>query len=209
MKHLLIIGARGYGREMYHLATQCKGYGKEWDIRGYLDDKYDALEGFAGYPPIIDAVENYVASESDVFCCALGSVIYKEKYINLIVSKGGSFINLIHPTVLINPNTKLGKGLILCAYSFISNDVTIGDYVTIQNHCTLGHDVEIGDYCQINAYSFFGGWCKVHKSVTVNASATIIDRRTIGENATIGAGSVVIRNVKPGLTLFGNPAREI
>ena len=42
MKSLIIIGARGYGREMYHLATQCREYGREWEIKGFIDDHSSA-----------------------------------------------------------------------------------------------------------------------------------------------------------------------
>ena len=37
----------------------------------------------------------------------------------------------------------------------------------------------------------------------------ILNGKTIGDDAKIGAGSIVIRNVKPGTTVFGNPAKEI
>ena len=45
MKHLLIIGARGFGREVYDLAMDCIEAGAEFDIKGFLDDKKDALDG--------------------------------------------------------------------------------------------------------------------------------------------------------------------
>ena len=205
MKQLIIIGARGYGRETYHLATQCKEFNKDWTIKGFLDDKSDALCGFDDYPPILDSVENYTPVESD----ALGSVAFKEKYINIILNKSGKFVSLIHPTVILNPTAIIGTGVILCAFSFISNDVKLGNYVTIQTHAAIGHDVVIGDYCQINSNTFLGGFCNVDTLVTINAGAVIIDRRKIAKNATVGAGSVVIRNVKENVTVFGNPAREM
>ena len=59
MKHLLIIGARGWGREVYNMLPDCIGYGTEYEVKGFLDDKADALDGMPGYPPIIDSVEHY------------------------------------------------------------------------------------------------------------------------------------------------------
>lgn len=52
MKHLLIIGARGFGREIYNLAINSIGYQEEFDIKGYLDNKLDALCDYKNYPPI-------------------------------------------------------------------------------------------------------------------------------------------------------------
>ena len=95
MKNLIIIGARGYGREIFHFAKESIGYGTDFIIKGFLDDNSDALDGYDGYPPILDSVEDYGIEEDDVFTCALGDVNYKRKYVNLILSKGGEFINII------------------------------------------------------------------------------------------------------------------
>jgi sugar O-acyltransferase (sialic acid O-acetyltransferase NeuD family) len=209
MKNLIIIGARGFGRELYNIATQCKEYQNEWTIAGFLDDKLDALEGFSNYPKIISSVEEYQVQDNDVFICALGDVEYKKKYINLVLVKGGKFINIIHPTSIISNNTKLGTGIIICPFTYISNEVTIDNFVTIQSHCAIGHDVEIGEYSQINALSFFGGFSKVKNSVTVNPGSMIVPKKIIGENCTIGINSSVIGNIKAFKTVYGNPASEI
>ncbi|HJY11908.1 MAG TPA: hypothetical protein VJ304_03925, partial [Flavobacterium sp.] len=87
MKNLIIIGARGYGREVCGLARQCSGYNTEYIIKGFLDDKLDALNGFDNYPDIISSVENYEIQENDVFVCALGSVQWKKHYVEIILSK--------------------------------------------------------------------------------------------------------------------------
>ena len=46
MKKLLIIGARGWGREVYGMLPSCLGYGTEFQVKGFLDDKSDALDKF-------------------------------------------------------------------------------------------------------------------------------------------------------------------
>lgn len=73
MKHLIIVGARGWGREISWLATKCIGYGSEFEIKGFLDDKVDALDGLGDYPPILGPVEAYEPQPDDVFTVALGS----------------------------------------------------------------------------------------------------------------------------------------
>ena len=95
MKNLIIVGARGFGREIYSTSFFCHGYNETFSVKGFLDDKKDALDYLGNYPPIIDSVENYVIQENDVFICALGSVYYKKKYSEILLEKGGQFINLI------------------------------------------------------------------------------------------------------------------
>jgi sugar O-acyltransferase (sialic acid O-acetyltransferase NeuD family) len=209
MKELLIIGARGFGREVYDLAKQCSLYNIEFVVKGFLDDKSNALDHFTGYPSIVSAVESYDVKEGDVFVCALGEVLYKKKYTEIILKKGGVFMNLIHPTVSINSNVKLGKGLIILNNVFISNDCLVGDFVTIQPNSAIGHDVVLSNWCHINAYSFFGGYAFIEEEVTIHTRASIMPKIKVCYGATVGASSLVIKNVKPNTTVFGMPAKVL
>lgn len=209
MKNLIIIGARGYGREVYNLAMQCEGYNKEYVVKGFLDDKIDALDDFIGYPQIISSVENYEIQENDVFTCALGSIKWKKHYVELILSKGGEFINLIHPTTIFNSNVVLGTGLVVFMYSNISNDCVIGDFVTIQGFAGIGHDVTVGKWSHLNAYTFLGGFAVLEEEVCLNTRATILPKITVRKGATVGAMSLVIKNVKENTTVFGVPALQL
>jgi sugar O-acyltransferase (sialic acid O-acetyltransferase NeuD family) len=209
MKNLIIIGARGYGREIYNLAIHCNEHTKRFNIKGFLDDKADALQSF-NYPcPIISSVENYEVVEDDVFICALGLVEAKRKYIEIILQKGGIFINLIHPTVIVNSNVTLGTGIIISPNVVISNDIIIESYVSIQPFSLVGHDCKIGMWCHLNAYTFMGGFCELADSVTLHTKATILPKFKVGEGAVVGAGSIVMQNVKPNITVFGSPAKKI
>jgi len=209
MKQLLIIGARGFGREIYFLATQSIGYKSDFIIKGFLDDNCDALNGYENYPPILSSVENYEVQEEDVFICALGDVKYKKKYSDIIKNKSGEFVSLIHNSVSIGLNTKYGHGCIFTQNVNISCDVLIGDDVTIQPFSEIGHDCAIGNNCQLNTYSFMGGFSKIGNNVTINTGAILLPHKKVMDGATLGAGSVAIRNVKKDTTVFGLPAIEI
>lgn len=209
MKKLIIIGARGFGREVFSLATRSIGYNEEFSIKGFLDSKSDVLDEFENYPPIIGSVEDYEIQEDDVFVCALGSVKWKKHYIEIILEKGGQFINIIEKSVRMGENVSLGKGCIICEYSVINNDAVIDDYVSIHSHSLFGHDVVVGKYSHIGAHCFFGGYAKVREEVTVYVRSTILDRLEIEKGATVGAGSLVVKKVKSETTVFGNPAVKI
>ena len=208
MKKLVIIGAGSYGREIYNLALECKGYGSDFKVKGYIDNLYSNIE-YEGYPPILCKVDDYELSEDDVFVCALMDVDIKKKYIEIIKGKGGQFINLIHPNTTIWKNTKLGEGCIICKNAQISCDITIGNFVTIQPMSVLGHDVIVKDYCHLNAFSFLGGKVIVNEMVTINTGAIIHPGIEIGQHSVIGAGSIVLRKVKDNVTMFGNPAKVL
>ena len=74
MKHLLIVGARGWGREVYDIAQACIAAGQNISVKGFLDDKSDALHNYPNYPPIISSLEDYTPQPDDIFICTLGDV---------------------------------------------------------------------------------------------------------------------------------------
>lgn len=209
MKQLLIIGARGFGREIYFLATQSLGYNSDFIIKGFLDDNNTVLNGYKNYPPILSSVENYKVQENDVFICALGDIKYKKKYSDIIKHKSGIFISLVHKSVSIGQNTKYGHGCIFTQNVNISCDVLIGDDVTIQPFSEIGHDCQIGNNCHLNTYSFMGGFCRIGDNVTINTGAILLPHKKIMDGGILGAGSVAIRNIKEDTTVFGIPAVEI
>ena len=67
----------------------------------------------------------------------------------------------------------------------------------------------IGKYCEVESYSFMGGFAKIGDNVTLHTRATILPHVKVGDNAVVGAGSVVLRNVKENITVFGVPAKKV
>lgn len=209
MKNLLIIGARGWGREIYNMLPDCIGFGTEYVVKGFLDDKSDALDGMPGYPPIIGTVEEYVPQKNDVFVCALGDAHWKRYYAEIILKKKGEFINIIHKTASIQRNTVLGVGCIITDRVGISCDITIGDFVTFQSYSIVGHDARIGNYCHLGVRSFMGGYSVLGDVTTIQTNSIILPHVKVGNDCVVGAGAVVIKKVKDGDTVYGNPAKRL
>lgn len=209
MKNLIIIGARGAGREIYGFRNEFKGYKTDYTIKGFLDDKANALADFPGYPPILSSVEDYQICEGDVFVCALGDPIYKEKYVNIIKKKGGEFISLIPYDMLLSADlVHIGVGCIIYPKVGIACNTYIGDFTIIQPQCLIGHDSVIGDYSMMHSYSFTGGGAVLGKAVHLFTGTQIMPHVKIGDNSTVNANSVVTRDVEPNSTVWGIPAQK-
>ncbi len=203
---MLIIGAGGYGREIYNMAPFCQGYGEEWDIKGFLDDTPDPLQGFEGYGPIVGKIHDYQPQDDDCFTCAIGSVAGKRECVHTLLAKGAEFLNLIHQEVTINRNVVLGQGCIISKDCIIGSDATIGSFVTLQIGCMIGHDSKVGDWCHLHPRVFMGGRSTLHAGVHIGYGAFVHPDKVIESDATIAAGAYVYRNVKSGTTVIGNPA---
>ena len=125
--------------------------------------------------------------------------------------------------VVILPGAVIGRDCNICSHCFIENRVVVGDRVTVKcgvqlwDGVTLEDDVFVGPNVtftndlqprsrnsEANLLSTL-----VKKGASIGANATILPGLTIGEGAMVGAGAVVTKDVPPGATVVGNPARPV
>jgi sugar O-acyltransferase (sialic acid O-acetyltransferase NeuD family) len=208
-KNLIIIGAGQFGREMFQVASETIADGAPYRIKGFLDNRSDALTGFNIDLPVLGNVEAYQPDPDDVFIGAIGEPHEKIKAFKPILDRGGVFINLIHPLARMGRNVELGIGVVLEPYAELSCDLRLGNFVTILPFSTVAHDVRVGDWCQISSHCGLNGCVTMGEGVFLGSHACIIPRTKVGDWAYIGAGSVVITDVKPNTKVFGNPARPV
>ncbi|MBR5964575.1 MAG: N-acetyltransferase [Treponema sp.] len=121
------------------------------------------------------------------------------------------------------PEAKIGENCNICAHVLIENDVVIGNNVTVKSGVQLWDGVTVEDNVFIGPNATFTNdlfprsknpdWelkrTLIKKGASIGANATILCGITIGENAMIGAGSVVTKDVPAGELWVGNPARFV
>ena len=124
--------------------------------------------------------------------------------------------------VVVLSQASIGADCNICSHCFIENKVVIGDRVTIKcgvqiwDGMTLCDDVFVGPnvtftndrFPRSRDYKEPETTC-VKKGASIGANATILCGLTIGENAMVGAGAVVVRDVAPNTLVAGNPAKVI
>lgn len=211
MKNLIIIGARGWGREVYSSVMTTKEYiDGEIFIKGFLDSKSDAFEGLRGnYPPILGTVEGYDIQKNDIFFVALGDSKWRKYYAEMIEKKGGMFHTIICPNCVINDTAQIGEGSFISNWCFISDNVTIGKHVITHHFCAIGHDAKVRNYCSLLCGSFMGGYSEIGEGSQMSPKSMILPHKKVGKNVMIGAASVVMRNINDDISVHGNPAKQI
>jgi acetyltransferase-like isoleucine patch superfamily enzyme len=133
------------------------------------------------------------------------------------------FVNLYG--CVIGDNTKIGtfveiqKGVTIGMNCKISSHTFICEGVTIEDNVFIGHDVTFINDPYPRATTANGelqteaDWvCEktvVKCGASVGSSATLMSKIIIGENAIVGAGSVVTKDVPPNTIVAGNPARVL
>ena len=210
MKKLHIIGAGGWGREVLILLRDHADCGTEWEIAGFLDNRPHMLDGIDCGAAIVGEPLTHQPKDDEVFVCAIGLPNGRRQFSQPVLDKGGKFMALHDaPLGWISVRVHMGKGAILSHRVQVSPDVHIGDFANIHSGTIISHDVRIGDYAQIGAMVFMGGGAQIADHAIVYPHATIMPGVKVGEGATVGAGAVVVKDVAPGRTVFGNPAKVI
>lgn len=208
MHNLYIVGAGGYGRVVLSQLSSDAEHNIHWRIAGFLDQRNRILDGYDVSVAVVGDPFTFQPQENDRFICALGSPANRKRYAAEISAKGGVFMNVL-TEVYAGKNLKLGQGVFFERNTRIGPDCTIGNLVQIHSLSILGHDVKVGDYSQISCFSFIGGGVEIGREVTIYPHVCVLPGLKIGDGAVLGAGSVVVRDVPPGVTMFGNPAKRL
>lgn len=128
-----------------------------------------------------------------------------------------------------------GHGVMIREENRIGDGVSIGSHSIVEHHVSIGNDVRIHSQAFIPEYSVLEDGCwigpnvvltnayhplcpkakvclkgpTINRGAKIGANATLLPDITVGENALVGAGSVVVDDVAPGAVVAGNPARVI
>ena len=118
-------------------------------------------------------------------------------------------VNAVHQDCIISDHAHIGHGNFLDQGVRITAGAEIGSHSIVHAGVIVGHGSVIKDFVQLGQGSSIGSEVKIGEGVFIGAGAVIVNGLSISDNARIGAGSVVVEDVKKGVTVFGNPAKKV
>ncbi len=140
----------------------------------------------------------------------LGKNVKLSEYVNLYGCEIGDETK-IGALVEIQKNVSVGKRCKISSHTFICEGVVIEDNVFIGHGVMFINDsypratTGAGELKTETDWSVESTW--IGKGASIGSNATILSKIRIGENAIVGAGSVVTKDVPPNSIVAGNPAK--
>lgn len=142
----------------------------------------------------------------------LGKDVRLSKFINLYGCEIGDETK-IGAFVEIQKNASIGKRCKISSHTFICEGVVIEDAVFIGHGVTFTNDSYPRAVTTDGALQTEADWrverTLIQRGASIGSGSTILPNTTIGENAIVGAGSVITRDVPANAVVAGNPARVL
>ena len=214
-RRVIIMGA---GREGRIAAEDCTVLGLE--IAGFLDDTKSRDERINGIPvlggfELVDDSCMIKEFEWIVSCMikefewivALGNNQVRRDLLTNIQERGGRVATLIHPTCLISPSARIGKGVRIGQYASVLPDTRIADFALFERYASIGADVVIGEGAFVGPGCQIAGACHIGCCTFIGIGASLIEGVRVGDHSIVGAGAAVTTNIPEHVLAVGVPAR--
>lgn len=193
---LWIVGAGGLGREVADA-----GIAAGRSIEGFVDEQ---AEGPVAGLPVVATPPPGAA-----LVVAIGDAATRRDVVDRLLPDDDAGPTIVHPTAVIASRVLLGAGSIVLAGAVISVDAAIGAHAQVHYGATVGHDTRLGRCATVLPGANLAGAVTVGAGVLVGSNAVVLQGLDLGDGCTVGAGAVVTRDVPPGITVVGTPARPL
>lgn len=194
MTRTWLFGAGGVGREVLDACTRA-GVA----VAGFVDER--AAGPVAGLPVAA------TLPDGDAVVVALGYSRPRAEVVARLALPDGRHPSVVHPAAVLGSGVAVGPGAVVLGGAVVSVDVALGPHAQVHYGATVGHDTVLGRCATVLPGARVAGAVRIGDAALVGSGAVVLQGLTIGAGALVGAGAVVTRDVAPGTTVVGVPAR--
>ena len=208
---LIILGTGGSAYDVLDIVEAINAERPAWEVAGFLDDARPAGGEHLGYP-VLGNLSEAARFAGHWFVNVIGSDTSYSKRPQIVATTGlgpERFATLVHPGASVSSRARLGRGAYVNYGASVGGSVSVGDHVALGPGAIVGHDSTLDDFALVAPGAVISGFCRIGRACYVGTGARIRQRVVVGEGALVGMGAVVLRDVAPGHTVVGNPARVL
>lgn len=205
MADVLIYGASGHAKVIIDIIEQAGIH----RIVGLVDET-GAVDNLMGYQ-VVTNVEYYFANGVRSGVVAVGDNWQRCRLVSKVIDKcpGFNFVTAIHPSVRLSRDIFIGKGTVVMAGCNINPGTKIFDHCIINTGSNIDHDCTINDFASVAPGATLGGNVVVGECSAVGLGVSVIQKKEIGSHTVVGAGAVVINDIKSRCIAYGNPCKIV
>ncbi len=214
MKRFAIFGASGCGRGVMPLARHQLHQSEPppWDLV-FVDD-HPAAPEINGQRVLSYAQWMAEPASSRHVCVAISQGGVRESVVARCQQDKVSFFQVKADNVVIMDDVQIGPGAVLCPFVTLTSNIRIGQHFHANLYSYVEHDCVIGDFVTFAPGVHCNGNVVIEDHAYIGSGAILRQGKpgqplVIGRGATVGMGAVVTKDVAPGSTVVGNPARPM
>ncbi|HVF10863.1 MAG TPA: acetyltransferase [Abditibacteriaceae bacterium] len=202
MSGVLILGAGGHGKVVADILLLCGA-----NIIGFLDDDPQITGSTCLGLPVLGTINEYAQYAPEGLVLGIGSNQVRQAVVKRLGAEADHlWLNAVHPGATVAASAVLGKSVVIAAHAVVNPDSIVGDHVIINTASSIDHDCRISDFAHIAPGSHLAGGVVVEEGAFLGIGTAVRPGVSIGQWATVGAGSLVLRDVPASVTVYGVPA---